>query len=245
MPDTPVPPSNGSPSDPGADSDDLTLGIRNVSARPIEGSSTVELTIETTRGIVRGLLDPAEGETGAVVYCDGAMGGPHEVLGPGDRSYEALAHRLAPQGVTSLRIHYRHAGELEEAVLDVLAACSFLQGIGARSVALVGHSFGGAVVIKAGELAPIVVAVASLSPQLSGTRQVEQLGKPLLLIHGDADQVLSHEASEDIYARALDPKRLVLLEGSGHALRQGAQELIDELEPYLLGAVGPRAVPGS
>jgi alpha/beta superfamily hydrolase len=238
MPDVPTPPSNGSP---GHSSDDLTLGIRNVSARPIEGSSTVELTIETTRGFVRGLLDPAEGETGAVVYCDGAMAGPHEVLGPGERSYEALAQRLAPQGVTSLRIHYRHAGELEESVLDVLAACSFLQGIGARSVALVGHSFGGAVVIKAGELAPIVVAVASLSPQLHGTRQVEKLGKPLLLIHGDADHVLSHEASEDIFARAQDPKRLVLLEGSGHALRQGAAELIEELEPYLLEAVGPRS----
>ena len=145
------------------------------------------------------------------------MGGPHEVLGPGERVFETLAHALAPKGITSLRLHYRHAGEFEDGVMDVLAACSVLQGIGADRIALVGHSFGGAVVIKAGELAPIVVAIASLSPQLFGTRQVEKLAKPLLLIHGDNDSVLPHAASEDIFERALEPKRLVLLEGQAMA----------------------------
>jgi len=226
--------------DPGSP-DDLTLRIQGVRARPIEdGGDTLDLRLDTTRGEIHGLLDPVEGETGAVVYCDGAMGGPHEVLGPGDRVYERLAHTLTRKGITSVRIHYRHAGELEESVLDVLAACSFLQGIGARRIALVGHSFGGAVVIKAGELAPTVVAVAALSSQLFGTRSVENLGKPLLLIHGDADQVLAHAASEDIYARAAEPKRLVLLEGAGHALRERADQLFDELEPFLLQTVGPR-----
>lgn len=226
--------------DPGS-SDDLTLRIQGVRARPLEdGGDTLDLRLDTTRGEIHGLLDPVEGETGAVVYCDGAMGGPHEVLGPGDRVYERLAHTLTRKGITSVRIHYRHAGELEESVLDVLAACSFLQGIGARRIALVGHSFGGAVVIKAGELSPTVVAVAALSSQLFGTRSVENLGKPLLLIHGDADQVLAHAASEDIYARAAEPKRLVLLEGAGHALRERADQLFDELEPFLLQTVGPR-----
>lgn len=220
--------------------DDLTLGIRDVAAAPIEGSSSLQLTIETTRGELRGLLDAAEGETGAVIFVDGAMGGPHEVLGPGERVFETLARTLVPKGVTSLRLHYRHAGELEDSVLDILAGCSVLQGIGADKIALVGHSFGGAVVIKAGELAPIVVAVASLSPQLFGSRQVEKLGKPLLLIHGDHDTVLPHAASEDISERARDPKRLVLLEGAGHSLRERPTELFDELEPYLLQAVGPR-----
>ena len=97
-------------------------------------------------------------------------------------------------------------------------------------------------VIKAGQLAPLVVAVASLSPQLFGTRQVVYLGKPLLLIHGDDDQVLPHAASEDIFQRALDPKRLVLLAGAGHALRERSQELFDELEPFLLQTAG--APPG-
>ncbi len=218
--------------------DDLALSIRDVAARPLEGSDTFELLLQTSRGEIRALLDVAEGELGAVVYCSGAMGGPHEVLGPGDNLYQSLARTLVGKGLTSLRLHYRHAGELEESVLDVLAACSFLQGVGAQRITLVGHSFGGAVVIKAGQLAPLVVAVASLSPQLFGTRQVENLGKPLLLIHGDDDHVLPHAASEDIFQRALDPKRLVLLAGAGHALRERSQELFDELEPFLLQTAG-------
>ena len=221
--------------------DDLTLGIRDVAAAPIDGGNSLKLVIQTTRGELRGLLDAAEGESGAAIFVDGAMGGPHEVLGPGERVFEALAETLAPKGVTSLRLHYRHAGEFEDCVLDILAGCSVLQGIGADKIALVGHSFGGAVVIKAGELAPIVVAVASLSPQLFGTRQVEKLDKSLLLIHGDHDTVLPHAASEDIFERAVEPKRLVLMEGAGHSLRERPGELFDELEPYLLQTVGPRA----
>ena len=62
----------------------------------------------------------------------------------------------------------------------------------------------------------------------------------LLLIRGDHDTVLPHAASQDIYERARDPKRLVLLEGAGHSLRERPTGLFDELDPYLLQAVGPR-----
>jgi len=123
--------------------------------------------------------------------------------------------------------------------MDVLAACSFLQGVGAERVVLVGHSFGGAVVIKAGQLAPLVKAVVALSPQRFGTMQVEQLGKPLLLVHGADDQVLNMAASQDIYDRALEPKRVIFLEGAGHGLREGAATLYAELEPFVLRYAGP------
>jgi hypothetical protein len=39
----------------------------------------------------------------------------------------------------------------------------------------------------------------------------------------------------------VEPKRLVLMEGTGHSLRERPGELFDELEPYLLQTVGPRA----
>ena len=61
------------------------------------------------------------------------------------------------------------------------------------------------------------------------------------MIHGDHDTVLPHAASEDIFERAVEPKRLVLMEGAGHSLRERPGELFDELEPYLLQTVGPRA----
>ena len=118
-------------------------------------------------------------------------------------------------------------------MLDVLAGCSFLKGVGAADAALVGHSFGGAVVVKAGTLHPLVRAVAARSPQLYGTRQVEELGRPLLLVHGGADEVLDAEASEDIYRRAADPRRLVIYGGAGHSLASAADALDGLLETWI------------
>jgi dienelactone hydrolase len=100
-------------------------------------------------------------------------------------------------------------------------------------IALVGHSFGGAVVIKAGELAESVAGVAALSPQLHGTRTVERLGKPLLLVHGMRDGILDYAASEDIHARALEPKRLVLYAEADHTLNQAAGDLEELLASWL------------
>jgi pimeloyl-ACP methyl ester carboxylesterase len=40
--------------------------------------------------------------------------------------------------------------------------------------------------------------------------------RPLLLIHGQENRLHSVDESHDLYARAQEPKRLVLLEGSGH-----------------------------
>ena len=219
--------------------DDLSLRITQVQARPRpvdEGEPDplrLQLRLGTTRGDIEALLDVSDGQPGAVVFCSGAMGGEHEVIGPGGRVYERLAGELPALGVSTLRIHYRMAGEFEECVLDVLGACSFLSGVGAERVVLVGHSFGGAVVIKAGQILPIVCGVVSLSPQLFGTRQVEQLGKPLLLVHGTADAILHHAASEDIYERAQEPKRMVLIPNGGHGLAEDPETVHDEVSSFI------------
>lgn len=208
------------PGEPAAS--ELTLQLHRVAAAPGEDEGSFRVLLETSRGSIEGVLHPVEGGTAAVICVGGAMGG---LDGPADRLYARLPAGLGASRVTVLRLTYRQPNHFEECVLDVLAGCSFLKGIGATDVVLVGHSFGGAVVIKAGELAPIVRGVASLSPQLYGTREVERLGKPLLLIHGMEDKVLSHEASEDIYRRALEPKRMVLLAETGHSLFQKKEEV--------------------
>ena len=205
---------------------DLDLRVLRVGAAPLNEEGTVlQVRLETTRGAIEGVLHPVEGGTGAVVCVGGAMGG---LDGPADKLYERLATLLAPSRVTVLRLNYREPNNFEECVLDTLAGCSFLRGIGAAELALVGHSFGGAVVIKAGELHEGIRGVVSMSPQLYGTREVENLGKPLLLIHGMSDSVLNHEASEDIYRRALEPKRIALFAEAGHSLIQ-AKDQIDQL----------------
>ena len=168
------------------------------------------------------------------MYVGGARGG---FEGPANDIYGRLADRLRPQ-VTGLRLHYRQPGEFEECVLDVLAGVSLLRGLGATGgVALVGHSFGGAVVIKAGELSAQVAGVAALSSQLHGTRTVEHLEKPLLLVHGMKDGILDHAASEDIHARAVEPKRLVLYAESDHSLVQNAGDLEELLASWIPSVV--------
>lgn len=209
-----------------AEEQDLDLKLLRVGAAPLNEEGTVlQVRLETTRGTIEGVLHPVEGGTGAIVCVGGAMGG---LDGPADKLYERLAALLAPSRVTVLRLNYREPNNFEECVLDTLAGCSFLRGIGAAELALVGHSFGGAVVIKAGELHDGVRGVVSMSPQLFGTREVESLGKPLLLIHGMSDTVLNHEASEDIYRRALETKRIALFAEAGHSLIQ-VKDKIDQL----------------
>jgi alpha/beta superfamily hydrolase len=220
---------------------DLDLRLLRVAAQPLDDSGALRVLLDTTRGQIEGVLHPVEGGTSAVVCVGGAMGG---LDGPADRLYARLPLLLTSAKVTVLRLEYRKPNDFEECVLDTLAGCSFMKGIGATDLALVGHSFGGAVVIKAAELHDMVRGVASLSPQLYGTRQVEQLAKPLLLVHGMADTILSHEASEDIYRRAREPKRIVLFAEAGHSLIQAKQQIDDLLSDWLPARLGGVPDPG-
>ncbi len=228
------------------DPEDLTLRITGVQARPrpVEGgapdAAKLEVRLATTRGEIRALLDVCEGQTGALITCSGAMGGEHETRGPADSVYQRLAEQLPGEGISTLRIHYRIAGEFEECVLDLLGACSFLSGVGAERIVLAGHSFGGAVVIKTAQIMPQVRGVISLSPQLFGTRQVDEMAKPLLLIHGTADGILHHMASEDIYERAQEPKKLVLIPDGGHGLAEDPETVLAEMHQFVHAHAGPR-----
>ncbi|MEX2246642.1 MAG: dienelactone hydrolase family protein [Dehalococcoidia bacterium] len=215
------------------DESELELSIEGVAAHP-EDDGNLRVLITTSRGEIRAILHPCATAPGAAIYAGGARGG---FQGPANDLYGRLADRLRPR-MSGLRLHYRQPGEFEECVLDVLAGVSFLRGFGAGDVALVGHSFGGAVVIKAGELSAAVTGVAALSSQTYGTRTVERLGKPLLLMHGMRDGILDYAASEDIHTRAVEPKRLVLYAEADHMLTQAAEEVEELLAEWLPSMVG-------
>ncbi len=234
-------PGNMWDDDPG-EADELDLRILRVAAAPIDEALTaLRIRLETTRGTIEGILHPVEGGTSAVICVSGATGG---LDGPADGLYARLPALLAPARVTVLRLDYRQPDVFEESVLDVLAGCSFLVGIGASELAIVGHSFGGAVAIKAGEHHPAIRGVVAMSPQLSGTRDVQNLACPLLLVHGMSDSVLSHEASEDIYRRAREPKRIVLYAEAGHSLIQVRDALDALLAEWLPPALAGTPIAG-
>jgi len=192
----------------------------------------MNVTIETSRGDIRGILHPREGGLTGVICVCGAIGG---FDGPAGAIYASLGDALLEDGVSSLRLDYRHPNHLAECALDTLAGVSFFQRLGAERIALVGHSFGGAVVIMAGAFSQEVTAVVGLSSQTAGATGAGKIApRPLLLVHGEADTRLPPDCSRIIHEWAGDPKELVIIPGAGHGLRECREELHDLLRRWLV-----------
>lgn len=175
--------------------------------------------------------EAAPGEA-AVLWMFGAGGG---LGGPAGGLYIRLAERLAEDDeVASLRLDYRRPGDLNACVQDVLGGLLYLEGRERTRVVLVGHSFGAAVAIAVGSANNRVAGVAALSTQIYGTEGVEGLSpRPLLLVHGAADEVLPEYCSHDVYDRALEPKRLIVYPAARHGLDQCREELERDLYGWL------------
>lgn len=58
--------------------------------------------------------------------------------------------------------------------------------------------------------------------------EVSLLRKPLLLVHGTADDVVLPEDSKDAYKLAAEPKQLVLVEGAGHSFDESTYPQVIE-----------------
>ena len=196
-----------------------------------EGFTPVALL--TTRGEIETRYYPAAGATGGAIFVGGAGGGfDTPVRG---WLYPRLGRDLQSDGVAGLRVRYRAANDLEECTLDVLAGVAFLESEGVSRVALVGHSFGGAVVIQAAAHSPAVVTCVPMSTQTYGADPAAALGPrcSLLLAHGTADEVLPHRCSEAVYAAAREPKRLLLKAGARHGLDEWSDELPGFLRDWI------------
>ncbi|MHB8380836.1 MAG: dienelactone hydrolase family protein [Candidatus Binataceae bacterium] len=211
-------------------SDDINLRITGVEPGD-EIAGARRLVIRTTRGDIPMLLHGAAQPDRAVLCVSGAMGG---LDGPA-HLYARLGLALPRQGIAVARLDYRAPGEFAECLVDAMAALTFLRGIEYRRLATVGHSFGGAVAINAGTIAQGVTAVAAISSQLGGAHMVGELApRPLLLLHGTADAILSQQSSEAIFARAGDPKRLELIAGADHGFSAHGDRILEIVERWLL-----------
>jgi len=81
-----------------------------------------------------------------------------------------------------------------------------------------------------------------LSQKFDSIDKIDQVGMPLLVVHGTADQYVPARFSEALYNAAQQPKRLLLIEGGTHnnsmrlgrqAYRRALDELLDDSSSQL------------
>ena len=188
------------------------LAVQEVDLAP--GLRHVE--VFTMRGLLTILWHGPRDAEHVVVAGGGAMGG---LLGPAAGLYHRIGEALAERGMGTMRISYRRANDLDACTIDMCAAVDLAARGGGREAVTMGHSFGGAIAVRtACALGDAVKGVVTFATQSAGCEQAEELnGRPLLLFHGDRDELLPPQASEMVRFIA-GSGELVLLPGEGHLL---------------------------
>ncbi len=174
--------------------------------------------------------------TAAIVACGGAMGG---VMGPGHALYHRLGMRWSARGVAVYRVGYRQPNELDRCAHDVACAVETALLDGARRVVVAGHSFGGAVAIRVAVVMTREVAgVVTFATQSAGCEVAGALaGRPLLLFHGDRDELLPARSSE-IVRMIAGHGEIVVLPGDGHLLGRSDEVIVERLDEWLPSVIG-------
>ncbi|MFP4144010.1 MAG: alpha/beta hydrolase family protein [Phycisphaeraceae bacterium] len=191
------------------------------------------LTLRTSRGTIESRYYPAAPASEAVIYVGGVGGGFDTPVRGG--LYPRLCSRFQQEGISGLRVAYRHSTALLEATLDVLAGVAFLEREGIRKVGLVGWSLGGAAVVQAASLSERVRTVVTIATQSYGIEPARELGPrcSILLLHGKADQTMPIHCSEFGFEIAREPKELLLHEYANHGLDQWGDEVVDLIHDWL------------
>lgn len=195
------------------------LAIQDVEIH--EGLRHVE--VYTLDGLLTLLWHGPSSAERVVLMAGGAMGG---LLGPARGLYHDLGTTLAAGGIGSIRVGYRRPNQLDACALDVGAAADLANRSGAKRFVIIGHSFGGAVAVNAAAaLRRVTRGVVTLSTQSAGCETASALGDiPLLLLHGDRDELLPVAASEAVRTLA-GHGDLVVLPGTGHLLLGVEEEI--------------------
>ena len=221
--------------------DDMTSPQSGLLEYEIKDSECLETlkyaSLRTSQGDVECVFYNPSGSSMAVLWSGSLRGqGGVSRINP---IAESLSEDLLNDGVASLVLKYRYNGDLWASIKDAQAGVSFLERLGFSRIALVGHSFSGAVVISVAPFSQAIVGVVALASQTMGAQLVRHISpRPILLVHGTADQRLNCYCSEQIYSWALKPKNLVLLEGASHGLWGKKDELLPLLHGWLLDTLG-------
>lgn len=196
------------------------------------GPDLRHLEIYTMRGLLTILWHGPVDAARVVVMSGGAMGG---LLGPAGGLYHDLATTFAAQGIGTLRVGYRKPNDLVRCVHDVAAAADLASRAGGQRFVTVGHSFGGAVAVQAGMvLGAHCAGVVTLSTQSAGCEDAGALADdvPVLLIHGDRDELLPPDASFMV-RMLIGHGDVEVLSGTGHLLSEVGDQLRSRLGTWI------------
>lgn len=175
---------------------------------------------------------------------------------------------LASRGLGVLAFDYRGYGRSEGrpsedgVYADAEAAYDLLRrdGVAAERIVAFGESIGGAVAIELARRRPCgaLVALSTFTTlnevarihygplaTLIATRfpSIERIGSlaiPILVLHGDRDEIVPFALGERLFAAARDPKRFVTVPGAFHNDVFDREDVLDEIAAFARDAVGAR-----
>ena len=156
--------------------------------------------------------------------------------------YQA-AKALARIGCAVLRFNFRGAGTSEGSfsngpgeMEDFCAAVDFMRDrYPGAALWAGGMSFGAWVAMTAGADDDRVSALIGIAPPVNryGFEKVAQSGKPKFFIHGERDELCPIKDVREFYARAREPKELVVIDAADHLFDGKVSEVADAIEDLL------------
>ena len=153
------------------------------------------------------------------------------------------AKALSRIGCAVLRFNFRGAGASAGAFTngpgetdDYRAALDFMQAHypGAKIWAA-GMSFGAWVALTTGADDPRVSTLLGIATPISryDFGPVERSTKPKFFVHGEFDEIFPLKAMREFYARAAEPKELVVIDAADHLFDGRVHEVADTIEDLL------------
>ena len=158
--------------------------------------------------------------------------------------YPSLADKLSLLlGIPVIRLDYRQPSKSGYCTADVIASFDYLERqFQSTRFVVVGWSFGGSPCFTVAEREPErLCGVATVASQTASTSGVSKLSpRPLLLLHGTGDRVLSPACSKSLYQSygTEGPRELKLFEGDDHGLSNHAEEAEELVFMFIAKTLG-------
>lgn len=202
------------------------------------------LAIQAQEIKLEAVLSTPEGHSGplpAVVLCN-----PHPLLS-GNMEHpllQAISRALDQMGLATLRFNYRGVGASEgeftngqQEAKDILAALRLVRawpGIDRGRIAILGYSFGAAVLLRCAEALKGVRTLVFISPPPSALARSRALryGCPKLFLVGQADRIAPAERLQELLLR-VSTATLEVVASAAHSWRGFEGEAADHAARFL------------